>query len=307
VFAIKLEKFLTWLLYLSLIFLGLALYKADYLTIPTIVSYKNVLISVLLLFCSFIIEAYAWKKNLNTMGFTATFNDALISMGLFVFGKYMPGKVWGIAGRSGYLAIKNNYPKKDIATVALINQMLSMWVGLWLGLVGLLFVEHLEIYKNISLLLIFFLTAVLFTKTPVKIIVYVYKLILKKKIQLKYISINQIFIICPWYFFRWLVLSLAFYFFVMGLTNTATPFYTAFGFAFAGNLALAVIFFPGGLGVREGLLFGFLLLCGFSIGVATTISITSRLWFLLGEVFIFGYALSLEKIVTKGEKGNIVR
>lgn len=298
----KPKIFIICLLYLSLCFLALALYRADYLFLPSIVSYKNILISILLLFCSFIIEAHAWKKNLNVMGFSVKFNEALISMGLFVFGKYIPGKIWGVAGRSAYLAVKNNYSKKNIAFVAVINQMLSMWVGLWLGLFGLFFVKHLEVYRNISLLLLFFLTAVLFTTIPVKIVTGFYRFIFKKNIQIQYISINQIFIVLPWYLFRWLILSFAFYFFVMGLTYTNVPFYTAFGFALAGNLALAVVFLPGGLVVREGVLLGFLTLCEFSIEIATTISITSRLWFLLGEIFIFGYALGLEKKVTGGKK-----
>jgi len=229
------------------------------------------------------------------MGFPVKFSDSLISLGLFVFGKYIPGKLWVLAGRATYLAAKKNYSKKDIAVIALINQMLSMWVGLWLGFFGLIFIEGMGVYTDIVLLIIFLLTVLLFTNLPGKVFNYFYHLLFNKQLQIQYIRPQQILMVLPWYFARWLVLSAAFYFFILGLTNTVIPFYAALGFAFAGNLALIFILFPGGLGVREGMLFGFLVLCNFSVEIATTISVVSRLWFLIGEIFIFCCAVLFEK------------
>jgi len=44
---------------------------------------------------------------------------------------------------------------------------------------------------------------------------------------------------------------------------------------------------PGGLGVREGVMVGYLTLAGLPIAEAVTIAGASRLWFLVGEAFIF--------------------
>ena len=43
----------------------------------------------------------------------------------------------------------------------------------------------------------------------------------------------------------------------------------------------------GGIGVREGLIASCLVMTGLSVTEAATISVASRLWFLIGEIFIF--------------------
>jgi uncharacterized membrane protein YbhN (UPF0104 family) len=71
------------------------------------------------------------------------------------------------------------------------------------------------------------------------------------------------------------------------------PFPIAFAFGLAGSIGIMAVFAPGGLGVREGILTGFLTLAGVDLPVATTIAVTSRLWFLAGELFIFLLAVVL--------------
>jgi len=52
---------------------------------------------------------------------------------------------------------------------------------------------------------------------------------------------------------------------------------------------------PGGLGAREGVMIGYLIFAGIPAIEATTIAVVSRLWFLLGEIFIFILGWSLHK------------
>ena len=47
--------------------------------------------------------------------------------------------------------------------------------------------------------------------------------------------------------------------------------------------------------MREGILTGFLTIAGLDLPLATTIAVASRLWFMMGEFFIFSLALILEK------------
>ena len=74
---------------------------------------------------------------------------------------------------------------------------------------------------------------------------------------------------------------------VNSLTSMDVPLSVGLGFPLAGSLGVMAFIVPGGLGVREGALIAYLSLAGIAVPVATTISIASRLWYLVGEVFIF--------------------
>jgi len=66
----------------------------------------------------------------------------------------------------------------------------------------------------------------------------------------------------------------------------------------ANNIGIISSFAPGGLGVREGVMIGYLTIGGLSISAATGLSIAARLWFWMGEllVFIFGW-IALKKSI----------
>ncbi len=70
-------------------------------------------------------------------------------------------------------------------------------------------------------------------------------------------------------------------------------------FPLSGTLGILAGFAPGGIGVREGLMVSCLVLAGFEITEAATISIASRLWFLIGESFIFAIGLIADRLLRK--------
>ena len=99
------------------------------------------------------------------------------------------------------------------------------------------------------------------------------------------------------YLLMWVLRCVGFYLLVVSLSN-GTEIHIGIGLSYAlalcvGFLALAV---PGGLGVREGILVAYLTYAGFDLQQATTISIASRLWFLIGECFIFFTGFILDKL-----------
>ena len=71
------------------------------------------------------------------------------------------------------------------------------------------------------------------------------------------------------------------------LTETDIAWSVGLGFPLAATLGIMAVIAPGGLGAREGVLVGYLMLAGVPLAEATTISLASRLWFLVGEAFIF--------------------
>ena len=94
--------------YLSLGFLLFALYHANYLTIPSLINPGYVALSLLLLCLGFLVDAFSWHATLRVAGEKTLVKDAVASMGLSIFGKYIPGKFWVIAGRAAFIAKKYN-------------------------------------------------------------------------------------------------------------------------------------------------------------------------------------------------------
>ena len=92
----------------------------------------------------------------------------------------------------------------------------------------------------------------------------------------------------------WLLWMLAFYFFVYAFK---IDFSISIIFAWPLGISLGVLALitPGGIGVREGIMTGFMVLTGIAIETATTVAVLSRLWFISGEIFIFFLSLGLNK------------
>jgi uncharacterized membrane protein YbhN (UPF0104 family) len=81
------------------------------------------------------------------------------------------------------------------------------------------------------------------------------------------------------------------------LTETTLSFKYGLTFPLAATLGILAIIAPGGIGVREGVLFLFLNSSGaLTVEEATTISVFSRVWFLVGESFLFLIALLMSKM-----------
>ena len=87
---------------------------------------------------------------------------------------------------------------------------------------------------------------------------------------------------------------LAFYLFVMAF-HFEFSIAVIFSWPLSISLGVLSLITPGGIGVREGIMTGFMVLTGMPLEEATTIAVISRLWFITGEVFIFLLSLVLNK------------
>jgi glycosyltransferase 2 family protein len=285
------KKWFNYLFIISLIFITITLYKSNYLVIPQIVSFPKLLFSIILLFIGFLLDVKAWQEILRSNSVITKYSSCLASMGLSVFWKYIPGKIWVIAGRSSYIAKKYNGSDKQLVSISLNAQLIGFWMGIIFGGIGLLLIKD---YSYFGLLFIgcwIFFTIVLFTKYPSHIVDYLLAKIFKSKFKIPFLSFKQSIGVIFWYFLTWVTFSVSFYLLCQSMLIGETPISASFGFAFANTIGLLVIFVPGGLGVREGMLFGFLLLVGLTEVSSSTISVSSRLWFLLGEFFVFAIGI----------------
>jgi len=273
--------------YISLIFLVVTLYLADYLVVPKIVSLSSLIICCILLFLGFIFDGIAWTKILREYNYKTSYSVGIASSGRSIFGKYIPGKLWTILGRAGYVAKRYGYSAKELSFISLDAQFISIWVALVIGSVGLIVLDGFTIYGlGISLMFVG-LTLAIFTNIFHRGLSKLIRLLVKKDLDIPRLNFLKAVKVIPWFFLIWLFWSLSFYFLIKTVSKEDVVLITGSGFALAGSLGIVAVIAPGGIGVREGFLTFFLTLAGFNIELAASISVVSRLWFLIGEAFIF--------------------
>lgn len=289
-------------IYFSIPFLILVLYKFDYLVIPKIVNFSSLLISVLILILSFINACENWRITLKQDGvLNLTVKEGIVSNGLSVFTKYIPGKLFTVLSRAFYIQKKYKLPLNVLTYVSLKAQLLSLWVGLLLGSYIFLFIK-LNIWVNIIValfLIVFYLF--LFSSKTKKLLSYLSELVLKKKVDYPILTFKEAIKIIPSYGLTWFLRSVGFYFLCLSVLEYSVSYSVGFGFALASVIAMLAIIAPGGIGIREGLLVTILIIFGVEKQDAVSISVISRLWFLVGEVFIFILA-SILSITDKDKK-----
>lgn len=273
--------------YVSLVFLVIGLIQANYFIIPEVYSIFDLIASFVLLFGSFMIGAICWKEVLKKNNYLIQVRECVASVGLTVFAKYLPGKILTIIGRAAYVGERNSLPVHKLSSISLDTQLITLWLGLVFGALGVFVLGGVRIWGWLILLLWVGLTVVIFCHLPRSSAEYFIKKILKKNVTLPRLATKSVFAVLPWFILYWTLSSVSFYMLVNSLTSMDVPLGVGLGFPLAGSLGVMAFIVPGGLGVREGALIAYLSLAGIAVPVATTISIASRLWYLVGEVFIF--------------------
>jgi hypothetical protein len=293
------KKYFNLILYLSLAFLVLSLYRADYLKVPHIHSYHHLLLSLVLLCIGFLLEALCWKKTLDNHHCTVSYRNALISTGLSIFGKYIPGKVWMMLGRSSYIAERYGYKKSDTVYIALVTQLILIWTGLLTGAVCLS-VAHIPAGLLSGAVMLFAgISLVLFSGPVHSRVSRMISTATKKRFVVPLLDIVKVLRLTPYFIVRWTAFSISFYFLVNCLSDGVVSPAVGFCFPLAGTVGLVVFFAPGGIGVREGIIAAALISAGLTAVDAATVSIAARLWYCAGEFFIFFTALPVRLTLEK--------
>jgi hypothetical protein len=286
------------LIYISLFSVLIFIINSDFFFIPEVKSIKYLIISLFLLFGGFLLDGFNWGFILrNKKSKEIKYEDAIISHGLTIFGKYIPGKIWIIIGRAGYISSKYNLNIKYISLISFEAQLLSLWSGIIISSIMLLSITESDYFLLLTLLTILLfiaLTIYIFTDFFHTI----YTNIISKFFKLsnpfnkQSIKLNNLL----GFFATWIMWSLSFFFLEKSLFDKEIQLLTGLGFVFAANIGLVSLIFPGGIGIREGILITILLSFKFSLAEATSISLVSRIWFLSGEIFIFLTSVILQKL-----------
>ncbi len=293
------KKYFNYFIYISLLFLIIALYRADYLVIPVIFNYTALILSFILLVLGFLANSLQYKIILKRFGIQIAYQHALIGIGMTVFGKYIPGKIWMILGKAAYISSISNAPVNKISLVSFDNQFITLWVGLIMGFVGITFIGGLHLWGWITFGFWIFLSFIIFSPVFRIFIKKSVRLFLKKEIDLPSMSFSEIISMIPIISLTWIIWSFGLYFLIWALSGENTSIWNTLAFPMSVSLGILAIISPGGLGIREGIMTAYLKIGGLDTSTAVTITIMARLWFLVGEFFIFFIALYMKNVYAK--------
>ena len=276
-----------YLVYLSLVFVGVLLYRFDYLHVPEIASYPLLTATIGLQIAGFLCLIAGWNVLLARGGCPIRFSEGLAALGLSVLGNYVPGKVWLIVGRAGYISARHGYSFTKTSVLSLHAQLITLWAGLALGALGAIAVGGARVWGPPIALLWLALTLTIFSRGVHALVARLVGRLLGRHLSIPLMSFGSAMQAIAWAVLAWLIWSLAFFLFLLALGISGVWALDGLAFPLAASLGVLAIVAPGGLGAREGVLVGYLVLTGHPGAEATTIAIAARLWFLTGELTLF--------------------
>ena len=284
------------LLYGSIVALLLYVYNLDFLIFRDLrINYNWLFISFVFLFTGFVFAAISWKVVLNLHNVKVSFKEAAYSQGIVGFTKYIPGRVWTILGRAAILKNEDRKLKK-LSFISFKEQLIYLCLGFLISIYPVLKTEKIKEYAWIIIVLTGLLFLLLFSTRLQRFLEKIWNRAFKRSLNLPKIQVIEFAQISGVIAIWWFLWIAGFYFLLISITGFV-PFYYAFAFPLSVVLGLISIIFPGGIGVREGVISLFLISNGINADVAVTISIVARVWFLAGEFFAFFLALSFRKKV----------
>lgn len=277
------------LIYVSLLFLVFFLYKMDYFRFGAITFEPFYLTaSIILLFAGFLLQSLCWWKALRVHGCERTIRTSIVSHGQAIFAKYIPGKVWVILGRAGYLA-EQRPEFKTLSFISLKEQLIYIWTGMVISAVPVFVFYGFRWMSVLVVLICLLLSLVLYSKRINRKLFALAEKVFRRKMDFPVIDFRKSLPVILYELVFWITISAAFLLFTASATTEAS-LSMAFAYPLGICLGILAIILPGGLGMREGVLTGFLVLAGMNLATATTIAILSRIWYILGETFLFAAA-----------------
>ena len=190
-------------------------------------------------------------------------------------------------GKALHLSQVKGYPILQLSVLFLQIQIVTLWCGLMLGVVGFFFHQDMIRFSWIGVSLFCLFSIAIFSTSINDMYKRILGKIIRKPLNFPKISGSDVFRSVHWFFFTWLLWGIAFYFLTSGLSDQSISVPIIFSFPLAGTIGIIALFSPGGLGIRESILVGSLTSFNVDLSLAITISAVSRLWFLVGELFIF--------------------
>ncbi len=291
------------LLYLSLLFFAWYLYRADYIVFRGLSPDPvQLILSLLLLFTGFVTGGVSWAVAMRQEGHSAGTVRAVISHGLYIFSKYVPGKFWVVLGRASFISPAKRHMKR-LSLASLQEQLLFVWWGMILSLPPTFFILQRPLIGVIIVGGLLLLSFLLFSGWFHRNSRWALEKVLKKEFSFRPMKFSFFVRVSIPVLFFWLLWSAGFWLLLHSihgnggpLTSGSAGLLTALIWPAAMTYGFVVVFLPAGVGIREGILVSFLIAGGMESQNAVTFSVISRFWFIAGEVFLFLLAASLKAL-----------
>lgn len=253
---------------------------------------KNIyylLLSGVFLLLGFVFQAYSWQLLVAAYISNLKPIHAFQSVALSIFGKYLPGKVWMIVGRAGYLAAIYSQSLTVLNLLSVLVQVMAILSGLVLGVNGLLVYAHQNDNHSTNVVLVLLAIIMAFG-----ICYYVFsRYFVPRGVN---ISIKAVFRSLVVSSASWLCWGIGFAFLIASFSD-AFRVNNISVFAAAAVSGIVAFFSPGGLGVREGVMSFLLYLEIKNLDLCLAYATIARIWFLLGEVMFFMVGLLSKRFV----------
>jgi len=286
------------LLIISFIFLFIYLVRQETI-IPEISNWFYLATSFLCLIAGFFMSTFSWNVALRSHGFSHSGSETLISHGLSIFAKYIPGKIWVILGRAGYLS-DGKKELKNRSFVSFKEQLIYLWAGFLASTIPTIIFYRLQWISILVVLIFSGLTLFLFFEKVHAWIIGLLRRVLKRELEVPLVNFYHSLPMIGAVLLIWLCWTGGFYLFMLAISEKITPI-MMFAFPLSVCFGLIAIILPGGLGLREGIIIGYLTIAGLNIETATTISFVNRLWFICGEISIFLLATGVRVSKPRGK------
>ncbi|MDX1434012.1 MAG: lysylphosphatidylglycerol synthase transmembrane domain-containing protein, partial [Gammaproteobacteria bacterium] len=280
-----------------------ALARFDYLRVPEIASVPALVASLAAQLGGFLCLVVSWNVVLARGKCPVRFAEGLAALGLSIFGNYVPGKIWLIVGRAGYVAARHDYALGRLSVLSLHAQLVALWAGLALGTVGAFAVGGLGPWGALIGALWLALTLTVFSGAVHALVARVLGALAGRHLSVPRLSIRATSVAVAWALVAWLLWSAAFYAFLRALGVDGIDVVDGLGFPLAATLGVVALIAPGGLGAREAVLAGYLILSGCEPAQATTAAVAARLWYLAGETALFLIGWGTHRLVVAEPDG----
>lgn len=256
----------------------------------------------------FLVVVVTWQRALaTTTRKPINFLEAGSQVLLLNFGKYIPGKIWGLAARGARLS-QLGYRLDEIASASLVEQFLLAASGFWLAFLAASLLYGEQIY--VLLLLLTTITIALFRHAIPVVAKLTNRFNKSTPVTGRLtegVGAFELLGLLASYLAIWLFLTLTFVAFVSSLVDIDLTLRTSGVLLLsltAGYVAgLITIFAPGGVGVREGV--GAALLSTLmSLDEAILLMLLFRVWAVSWELFAGFAVVSLRRSRTSATNNS---
>ncbi len=261
----------------------------------------SLLLSFVFLFIYFLMLALGWRNIVKELGGTIQFPKAFWIISTSQIAKYVPGGIWYTLGRV-FLCKTEKIRGEIIVLSVILETCILMLTNLVLFLISLIFFRDAAVLH--PLLSVVFIVVLLIILYPPLLnwLLNVALKIMKRpliKLEIKYLHMLRL---CVYFFGVWLAQIIGFFL----LINSIYPMSASQIFSLAAAYTLSwitgfiVLFAPGGLGVREGMM-SLLLSSQLPLPLAIAMSFIARVWIIVFEVIMFFLGLLVKRVVSSNK------